>query len=903
VVHVILYGNQTSLTITGHVFFPPTVVGMARRNNLLRVARGENFKPNSSAGRAALFRQATKGMVANQPSRQQIRARQRAVKVVPFINLAAMTTNVISKALLTARTPAAAARAVANTPVPAQVATVVAAKANIPVVVAKAMDPSVLANAILQAVQSGVKQIPPKIAAPAISAPTPQATAVKVAKMLDVTTLAQAVVEAIRMGIKPVPAAIRTQKPDVLVPAVQEVIPNSGKVAEGVVRAVSNALRVPVKAPSFSFSAPSFRLPSFTAPSFRLPSGLRFPTLRRGAAAPPLPENGGPPPPLPGARRQGPFVVTNPNGLIGLAVPQSQANASAAAAAEAAQRARNSANAAHQRATTANAASQADPNNEQKKQEAKKTTEAASTATNAANTANTAAQTAAKAASNVNPQNSKKAVNEAIKAANTANTAAQTAAKAASNVNPQNSKKAASAAVGAVTTSGGAGGSSTITFSPNIKIQLDGLPRAANAARNNTTKLVNLMKLVNNLKAKLPNGSQTKNTIVNLFKNQNKIPTGEQVKKALVRSLTNMNINELLAYRKTATNKSRVNLALREKVSDEVRRIQRLSSSERTWRLTALYKSLPESFSGRANVERAIISELRESGRHRDPLEARRRLNNFRRNFGSSLPKRLSTEFNIQTRRAKLNQARYGQGYGTTLRNDKKYSPMRSNGSGGLILRQNTYGSVKPERKMLQQGPLRQGNSGGMTLGNGGRPMKEEGPLPQNVLPPVQAGAINRAGGPVTALHAIAAVPGGAPQVALAAQALNEANGNRTKAVAQGADPVAVNAVQKLGGHTNAGYVLEGLNTLAQKPRARGVGRSRKSKPTGIRLNELNRVINAVKKRKLVSLVAHNVTKTGIHNNENRSKKYYKKVIKSNILRRPLAAKVRNAAKKAKAKK
>jgi len=888
---------------------------MARRNNLLRVARDENLKPNSSAGRAALLRQATKGMVANQPSRQQIRARQRAVKAVPFVNLAAMTTNVISKALLTARTPAAAAKAVANTPVPTQVATVVAAKANIPVVVAKAMDPSVLANAILQAVQAGLKQIPPKIAAPAISAPTPQTAAVKVAKTLDADALAQAVVEAIRMGLKPVPAAIRTQKPEVLVPAVQQVIPNSGKVAEGVVRAVSNALRggnrprpsfslprgpsfrvpsfrmpsVPsFKAPSFrmpsvpSFKAPSFKVPSFKAPSFRMPSGLRFPTLRRGGGgAPPLPENGGQQPPPPGAQRQGPIVVENPNGLVGLAVPQSQANAAAAAAAEAARRARNNANAARRRAATANAASQASPNNEQKKQEAKKATESASTATNAANAANAASQTAARAASNANPQNAKKAANEAIKAANTA-------AKA-------------NATGGAVTASGGAGGSSTITFSPNIKIQLDGLPRAANAARNNTTKLADLLKLVNNLKAKLPNGSQTRNTVVNLFKNQNKIPTGEQVKKALVRSLSNMNINELLAYRKTATNKSRVNSALREKVSDEVRRIQRLSSSERSWRLTALYKSLPDGFAGRASVERAMISELRESGRSRDPVEARRRLNNFRRNFGSSLPKRLSTEFNIQTRRAKLNQARYGQGYGSPLRNERRYAPLKSNGSGGLILRQNTYGSVKPERKMLQQGPLRQGNSGLLPSGNGaGRPMKEEGPL----LPPVQMGAINRAGGQAAAIQTIAAVPGGAPQVALAAQALNEVNGNRNKAVAQGADPVAVNAVQKLGGHTNAGYVLEGLNTLAQKkPRVRTAGRPRKPKPIGIRLNELNRVINAVKKRKLVSLVAHNVTKTGIHNNENRAKKYYKKVIKSNILRRPLAAKVRNAAKKAKAKK
>jgi len=74
--------------------------------------------------------------------------------------------------------------------------------------------------------------------------------------------------------------------------------------------------------------------------------------------------------------------------------------------------------------------------------------------------------------------------------------------------------------------------------------------------------------------------------------------------------------------------------------------------------------------------------------------------------------------------------------------------------------------------------------------------------------------------------------------------------------------------------------------------------RKRKTKVASLRLNELNSVIDAVKKRKLISLVAHNVTRTGIHNNENRKKMYYKKVIKSSILRRPLANKVRAAAKK-----
>ena len=205
-------------------------------------------------------------------------------------------------------------------------------------------------------------------------------------------------------------------------------------------------------------------------------------------------------------------------------------------------------------------------------------------------------------------------------------------------------------------------------------------------------------------------------------------------------------------------------------------------------------------------------------------------------------------------------------------------------------LRQTGFGAPGP--KLLTQGQLKQG---GPQLNIGlGKPLAP--------LPPNQQSAINKAGGHQTALQAIAAVPGGAPQVALAAQALNETNGNRQRAIERGVEPAAINAVQKLGGPTTTGYVLEGLNTLAQtrktQVRKAGAPRKRKVKPTSVRLNELNNVINAVRKRKLISLVAHNVTHTGIHNNENRKKKYYKKVIKSSILRKPLANKVAAAAKK-----
>jgi len=161
------------------------------------------------------------------------------------------------------------------------------------------------------------------------------------------------------------------------------------------------------------------------------------------------------------------------------------------------------------------------------------------------------------------------------------------------------------------------------------------------------------------------------------------------------------------------------------------------------------------------------------------------------------------------------------------------------------------------------------------------------------------------------ALNTVANVPGGAPEVAKAAEILNETGGNVNQAVnIKGANPAAVAAVQKLGGPENAVNVLQGLNTMAQapatrkrkatravaRPKKRGPGTRKVGRP---RLAELNRVINAVKKRKLISLVAHNVTKTNnIHENDNRLKKYYKKVIKANILRTPFAKIARGAAKK-----
>jgi hypothetical protein len=152
-------------------------------------------------------------------------------------------------------------------------------------------------------------------------------------------------------------------------------------------------------------------------------------------------------------------------------------------------------------------------------------------------------------------------------------------------------------------------------------------------------------------------------------------------------------------------------------------------------------------------------------------------------------------------------------------------------------------------------------------------------------------------------LNIVANVPGGAPEVAKAAEALNETGGNVSQAVnIKGASPQAIAAVQKLGGVNNTVNILAGLNTLAQTPETRkrkAAKRGRRPKKLPVRLNELNRVVAAVKKQKLISLMAHNVTRThNIHPNDEKLKKYYRKVLKSYILKKPFANIVKRAAKK-----
>ena len=428
--------------------------------------------------------------------------------------------------------------------------------------------------------------------------------------------------------------------------------------------------------------------------------------------------------------------------------------------------------------------------------------------------------------------------------------------------------------------------------------------------------------------------------------------TAATVEKELQQALgpgnySNKNIKNMFAKRGQKNGPS--NLALSEKLDREIAALGGMTNTQRARRMGELLRMVPTGFKGRAKLTTVVLEEIRRIGRNSSPNMAKRRLadlksdlklgydnknllaaltvenkraaNNIRQNEGvgrrrgESEPeyrrrltntKRRSYETNYTyDRRIKHSPREYGESNYNYERRLETYSRRRNetNSNYGMRVAAHNRRRQMEREEIMRRRRLRGGTgttpSPPFPIANGmnnGMP-----PLPTN-----QNNAIQRAGGVNAAMNAVAAVPGGAPEIAKAAEILNETAGNVAQAVnIKGASPVAVQAVRRLGGPTNAVNALEGLNTLSQTratrkrkaaTRKRGPGRS--AKPTGPRVAELQRVIKSVKKRKLISLVAHNITKTNnIHENENRLKKYYQKVVKAAILRTPLA----NIVKKSKA--
>lgn len=385
-------------------------------------------------------------------------------------------------------------------------------------------------------------------------------------------------------------------------------------------------------------------------------------------------------------------------------------------------------------------------------------------------------------------------------------------------------------------------------------------------------------------------------------------------------NFSKLDLSALLKWRReNPGNTANVNSAISKFVKEMMNKIRySYSSSERMARLIELLKQLPINFSGRREIVAAIIAMIRE-------ITNLNKFSNFNRNLRGVNNRNIRNALDVQRRRLqrrRTEERRPGEGYNNYERRLRRSSgPSRYTGESENQRRRETANANALKRAIARAEPPRPRNNGGGGYGTGGGSGGGYGPgggsgggygtgggsggaAPPPPLPSMQQRAINNVGGAGNAVQTVALVPGGAPEVAKAAEALNETGGNVRLAInMKGASPAAIKAVQNLGGVAQTVKILEGLNTMAQTPetqRRKAIRpRTRRPKKSPVRLVELNRVIAAVKKQKLISLMAHNVTRTNnIHPNDEKLKKYYRKVIKSYILKKPFANIAKKAAKK-----
>jgi hypothetical protein len=209
----------------------------------------------------------------------------------------------------------------------------------------------------------------------------------------------------------------------------------------------------------------------------------------------------------------------------------------------------------------------------------------------------------------------------------------------------------------------------------------------------------------------------------------------------------------------------------------------KMSSTYRSKKLSELLKKYSPGSKARDIIKTRILEEIRNAGQNRNAIIAQRRLQNLRSNIGSALSSRhngnLYRALGVEKGRA-LQNLRQVNNYNRERRDrgrERRYNNYdRERRTRGIERRDNNYDRVsEPERRRRNV----------------------------SLLPQEQQSAITNAGGIQTALNTVANVPGGATEVAKAAQALQETSGNASKAVnIKGASPVAVQAVQKLGDQT-----------------------------------------------------------------------------------------------------
>ena len=406
-------------------------------------------------------------------------------------------------------------------------------------------------------------------------------------------------------------------------------------------------------------------------------------------------------------------------------------------------------------------------------------------------------------------------------------------------------------------------------------------------------------------------------------------PTGPMFGPVQRPNFSKLNLMALLKWKRNYPANTNVNSAISKLIRETLNKIRySYSSSERLTRLVDLLKQLPPNFSGRREIVAAIVAMIRE-------ITNLNKFSYFNRNLRGVNNRNIRAELENKRRRLlkrKTEERRPGENYNNYERRLRRavggYGPSRRPGESDSNYnrrRRETSNANALKRAIARAEPPRQRNAGGYGPGAGGYgpgaggygsgagagagaggygPGAGNGGAPPPPLPAPLRTAINNVGGAGNAVQTVALVPGGATEVAKAAEALNETGGNVRLAInMKGVSPAAINAVKKLGGVSQTVKILEGLNTMAQTPetqrRKAARPRTRRPKKSPIRLVELNRVIAAVKKQKLISLMAHNVTRTNnIHPNDEKLKKYYRKVMKSYLLKKPFATIVKRAAKK-----
>ena len=246
-------------------------------------------------------------------------------------------------------------------------------------------------------------------------------------------------------------------------------------------------------------------------------------------------------------------------------------------------------------------------------------------------------------------------------------------------------------------------------------------------------------------------------------------------------NFSKLDLSALLKWRReNPGNTANVNSAISKFVKEMMNKIRySYSSSERMARLIELLKQLPINFSGRREIVAAIIAMIRE-------ITNLNKFSNFNRNLRGVNNRNIRNALDVQRRRLqrrRTEERRPGEGYNNYERRLRRGSgPSRYTGESENQRRRETANANALKRAIARAEPPRPRNNGGGGYGSGAGVVSNENSIrralartePPPPLPSMQQRAINNIGGAGNAVQTVALVPGGAPEVAKAAEALKE---------------------------------------------------------------------------------------------------------------------------------